>query len=70
MKFLNDSFAYLHNALATVNGENLVTPMQWGKKLDHSISDCADGGGAPVRSLRQMVEYLRMNGIVPPASRH
>jgi len=32
MKFLNDSFAYLHKALATLNGENLVAPIQWGEK--------------------------------------
>jgi uncharacterized damage-inducible protein DinB len=70
MKFLNDSFAYLHNALATVNGENLVTPMQWGKNSTTRFQIVLMAAGHPFDHYGQMVEYLRMNGIVPPASRH
>ena len=70
MKFLNDSFAYLHKALATVNGENLVTPIKWGKNPSTRLQIALIAVGHPFDHYGQMVEYLRMNGIVPPASRH
>ena len=69
MKFLNDSFAYLHKALATVNGENLVAPIQWGKNPTTRLQIALMAAGHPWDHYGQMVEYLRMNGIVPPASR-
>jgi DinB superfamily len=72
LKFLKGSLAYAHKAVATVNESNLVTrvknpfgeqatvtrlglatPFQW-----HAFDHCG-----------QMVEYLPMNGIIPPASR-
>jgi hypothetical protein len=71
MKFLKDSFAYVHKAAGTVNDGNLVTPIKspFGEgtvtRLGMStliVGHCFDHYG-------QMVEYLRMNGIVPPASR-
>ncbi len=69
MKFLNDSFAYLHKALATVNGANLVEPVQWGKNPTTRLQIALMAAGHPWDHYGQMVEYLRMNGIVPPASR-
>lgn len=69
MKFLNDSFAYLHKALARVNGENLVAPIQWGKNPATRLQIALMAAGHPWDHYGQMVEYLRMNGIVPPASR-
>jgi hypothetical protein len=71
MKFLKDSFEYVHKAVATINDKNLVatvkSPFGEGSVtrlgLATSVSaHCFDHYG-------QMVEYLRMNGIVPPASR-
>ena len=67
LKFLQDSFALGHRAAAALTIENaLVTPE--GKKstrlrlavfaVEHAFNHYG-----------QMVEYLRMNGIVPPASR-
>jgi hypothetical protein len=70
MKFLNDSFAYLHKALASVNGENLVQPIQWGKHSTTRLQIALIAVGHPWDHYGQMVEYLRMNGIIPPASRH
>ena len=70
IKYLKDSFAFGHKSVATLNSSNLVEPI-------------ASGSGRPTTRLflatfapahcfdhyGQMVEYLRMNGIVPPASR-
>jgi hypothetical protein len=71
LKYLNDSFAYVHKAVHTINDKNLVetvrSPFGEGRVsrlgLATSVAaHCFDHYG-------QMVEYLRMNGIVPPASR-
>ncbi len=71
LKFLNDSFAYVHKAVASIDeknategvkspfGEGTVTRLGMAML---TISHCFDHYG-------QMVVYLRMNGIVPPASR-
>jgi uncharacterized damage-inducible protein DinB len=69
--YLKESFAYVHKAVATINEKNLVEPLKspFGEGsvtrlgLATSVSaHCFDHYG-------QMVEYLRLNGIVPPASR-
>jgi hypothetical protein len=71
VKFLKESFAYLHKAVSSVNETNELgsIKMPFGEgnttKLDMatlSTAHCFDHYG-------QMVVYLRMNGIVPPASR-
>ncbi len=70
-KFLKDSFAYFHKAVGTINEGNMLNPIKspFGNgtvtRLAMStliVGHCFDHYG-------QMVEYLRMNGIVPPASR-
>ena len=71
MKYLKDSFTYVHKAIATVNEKNLVEPVKspFGEgsvtRLGLSTGVAAHGSN----HYGQMVEYLRMNGIVPPASR-
>ena len=71
LKFLNESFAYFHKAVASITEANLLNPVKnpfgdgmvtrlWLSTLN--VGHCFDHYG-------QMVEYLRMNGIVPPASR-
>jgi hypothetical protein len=71
VKFLKDSFAYAHKAVGSVNEGNLITPIKSpfgeGKttRLGMStliVAHCFDHYG-------QMVVYLRMNSVVPPASR-
>lgn len=71
MKFTKDSFAYLHKALSSINEKNetdqIKAPFGEGKVSRLGIATLVlwhnfDHYG-------QMVEYLRMNGIVPPASR-
>src|SRR6476646_6827923 len=70
IKYLKDSFAFGHKAVATLNASNLVQPITSGSGrpttrlflATFAAAHCFDHYG-------QMIEYLRMNGIVPPASR-
>jgi uncharacterized damage-inducible protein DinB len=71
VKFLKDSFAYAHKAVATINEGNAVTPL---KNASGEVSSTRLGMGMLFAwhgfdHYGQIVEYLRMNGIVPPASR-
>jgi len=70
IKYLKDSFAFGHKAVATLTSANLVEPItsSSGRPTTRLFlatfapAHCFDHYG-------QMIEYLRMNGIVPPASR-
>jgi hypothetical protein len=71
VKYLKDSFAYLHKAVAAMNEKNAVESLKspWGQSTvtrlglaTLTIGHCFDHYG-------QIVVYLRMNGIIPPASR-
>jgi len=69
VKFLKDSYALGHKAAASLTPANVLdtVPYAMGKSPRLHLA------GFPVAHARdnygQMVEYLRMNGIVPPASR-
>jgi len=67
VKFLRDSFALGHKAAATLTPENMLQPFAPGKgpRLDRTEFGVAHA----YNHYGQMVEYLRMNGIIPPASR-
>jgi uncharacterized damage-inducible protein DinB len=71
LSYLKDSFTYVHKAVKTINEKNLVEPLKspFGEgsvtRLGIATSVAAHG----FDHYGQMVEYLRMNGIVPPASR-
>lgn len=71
IKFLNDSFAYLHKALATLDENNLLVQVQspFGSNKITRLSLTNIALGHPFDHYGQMAVYLRMNGIVPPASR-
>ena len=70
MKFLNDSFAYLHKALASISDKNQLDQVTlFGEMKMARLSVGAFSGAHPMDHYGQMVVYLRMNGIVPPASR-
>jgi len=71
MKFLKDSFAYAHKAVAAVDGKNLVDPIKspFGDNMTTRLALSSLIGAHCMDHYGQMVEYLRMNGIVPPASR-
>ncbi|MBZ5508646.1 MAG: DinB family protein [Acidobacteriia bacterium] len=69
LKFLKDSFSFGHKAVAGLTSANELELVEFrGKKVTRislailALTHTNDHYG-------QMVEYLRMNGIVPPASR-
>lgn len=71
MQYLRDSFALGHKAIATINADNAFVVMKTpptpflrtpGSIVIFDVAHTMDHYG-------QMVEYLRDNGIVPPASR-
>jgi DinB superfamily len=71
VKFLKDSFAYLHKAVGTINDGNLVNPIKspFGSGTTTRLGMATLIVGHCFDHYGQVVEYLRMNGIVPPASR-
>jgi uncharacterized damage-inducible protein DinB len=69
IKFLKDSFAYGHQAVRGLTSENVLELVEFrGRKVTRlslvilALTHVNDHYG-------QMVEYLRMSGVVPPASR-
>ena len=67
IQFLKDSFALGHKAAATLTTQNMLQAAEHSKSprlhlATFAVAHAFDHYG-------QMVEYLRMNGIVPPASR-
>lgn len=67
IKFLKDSFALGHKAAATLTAENMLQPPGNSKSARLRLAEF--GVAHAYDHYGQMVEYLRMNGIVPPASR-
>jgi len=67
IQFLKDSFALGHRAAATLTVQNMLQTPENRKTtrlhlVEFGVAHAYDHYG-------QMIEYLRMNGIVPPASR-
>jgi hypothetical protein len=71
MNFLKNSFAYLHKAMASINEKNQTDLIQspFGKNKTTRLGFATVGIFHPFDHYGQMVEYLRMNNIIPPASR-
>jgi len=71
LKYLSDSFSYVHKAIQTINERNLVetvrSPFGEGRVSRLGLATSVAWHGYD--HYGQMVVYLRMNGIVPPASR-
>lgn len=70
MKALRDSFAFDDAAIRTITPENAFLPLPGppGYKMTR-VSMVAYAMAHSRDHYGQMVEYLRMNGIIPPASR-
>jgi hypothetical protein len=71
VKYLKDSFAYSHKAIATIN-EKTATEMVNSPFGSNKVSRIALGilyTGHGFDHYGQMVVYQRMNGIIPPPSR-
>jgi hypothetical protein len=70
LKFLKDSYAYAHKVIAASNDQELVEQMK--SPWEGTITRLSMAIGVLVHAQNhygQMVEYLRMNRIVPPESR-
>lgn len=68
--FLKDSFDYLNKALGSVTTQNSLDQIQSVFPFKVARLSLASFSTAhPFDHYGQMVVYLRMNGIVPPASR-
>jgi len=71
MEYLRGSFAHLRKAVNSIDTANEVEPIPgikgvWEKTR---LGAAVDAIAHTYDHYGQMVEYLRMNGIVPPASR-
>jgi DinB family protein len=67
LQFLKDSFALGHRAAATLTTANMLEAAKGNKSIRLHLATFAVAHAFD--HYGQMVEYLRMNGIVPPASR-
>ena len=67
LKFLKDSFALGHKAAASLTTGNMLQNPGHSKSTRLRLAEF--GVAHAYDHYGQMVEYLRMNGIVPPASR-
>lgn len=72
VKYVRDAFAYAHKAVATLTSENLAqettdpfNPKGKRTRLDSAIILISH----PYDHYGQMVEYARLNKVIPPASR-
>jgi hypothetical protein len=64
------SFAFAHKAIATITPANAFEVVKAGEpEIPTRATVAAFGVAHAFDHYGQMVEYLRMNGIVPPASR-
>lgn len=70
MQYLKDSFAHMHKAIATINADNGLTPLQDAPapflrtRASVAMFTCTHA----MDHYGQMVEYMRMNGLTPPMS--
>jgi DinB family protein len=71
IKYASDSFVYLHKALDTISEKNMLAPVKYpfGDAPSTRLALAVNSAQHIFDHYGQMVEYLRLNGIVPPASR-
>ena len=67
LQFLKDSFAVGHRGAATLTVQNMLQTPEGRKSTRLRLAEF--GVAHAYDHYGQMIEYLRMNGIVPPASR-
>jgi len=61
-------FAFAHKAVATITPENAFVAIKGADGMNTRASLAAFGVAHGYDHYGQLVEYLRMNGIIPPAS--
>jgi len=72
VQYLKDAFAYGHKAMASLTNANqldLIASPFGGDKVAR-VSMASTALWHSYDHYGQMVVYLRMNGVIPPASRH
>ncbi|HEX9254604.1 MAG TPA: DinB family protein [Candidatus Angelobacter sp.] len=71
IKYLKDSFAIGHKAAQSITAENAaaLVPSPFGQGQTTKLFCATFSVAHAFDHYGQMVEYLRMNGIIPPASR-
>jgi len=71
IKYLKDSFKYVHKAIASINENNLTDTVKspFGEGKVSRLGLATSISWHAYDHYGQMVEYLRMNNIIPPASR-
>jgi DinB superfamily len=71
VQFLKDSFTYLHKAMNSIDENNVLGQVQspFGSNKVSRLGLAVGAISHPFDHYGQMVEYLRMNNIIPPASR-
>jgi hypothetical protein len=71
VEYVKGSFTALHKAVATINEYNQVQPIQGasGTWQRARLGLAIDAVAHSFDHYGQLVEYLRMNGVVPPDSR-
>ncbi len=65
---LQDSINYGHQVIATITPQNALEAMGTGKDAQTRTGTVAAAISHGYNHYGQLVEYLRMNGIIPPAS--
>lgn len=69
LQALKASFAYAHQAIATITPANAYTAIQGADGMHTRATVASFAVAHGYDHYGQMVEYLRLNGIVPPGSK-
>src|SRR5215472_13916887 len=69
MAYLRHSFSMMDEGIAATNAENMFTPLRGPYGGDNRMAVLEYALWHATDHYGQLVVYLRMNGIVPPASR-
>jgi uncharacterized damage-inducible protein DinB len=69
-RYLQDSIVYLRRAVATIDDKNLLQPIKspFGQGTETRLALVIGALAHSSNHYGQMVEYLRMNGVIPPGS--
>ena len=68
IKALKDSFVYAHKATLSITPENAFQPITMFGRPGSRVAIAIHSVGHTEDIYGQLVEYMRMNGVVPPAS--
>ena len=67
--YLQESFVWLHRAATGLTMQNIEDPIAVNKEIESPVGLIIDALAHSQNHYGQLVEYLRMNHVVPPASR-